>query len=100
MADLIEVFDYVASHDSQRNAERLRDAILTMCASLDKMPTRGHYPPEFLKVGTKVYREIHYKPYRIFYQTIERDVFVVGILHGSRKLDVILRERMRRFLQS
>jgi toxin ParE1/3/4 len=98
-SDVLEIHRYVALHDSERNAERLRDAILAMCYTFDKFPGRGHFPLEFLKSGTREFREIHYKPYRIVYQTIERDVFIIGILDGRRKLDVLLKERMRRYQQ-
>ncbi len=96
-ADLIEIHNYVATHDSATKAGKLREAILKKCFTLDRLPERGHVPPEVLEFSTRQFLEIHYKPYRIVYQIIERDVFIIGILGGRRSLDVLLRERMLRY---
>jgi toxin ParE1/3/4 len=42
------------------------------------------------------FREIHFKPYRIIYQIIDKRVFVHCVLDGRRDLQELLERRMLR----
>ena len=60
------------------------------------MPGRGHVPPELERIGVRGYLEIHFKPYRIFYQIAGRKVFVHCVLDGRRALQEVLERRLLR----
>jgi toxin ParE1/3/4 len=43
-----------------------------------------------------VFREIHFKPYRIIYQIVESDVYIHAVLDGRRDLQELLEIRLLR----
>src|SRR4051812_13373521 len=91
--DLVEIHGYVARCDSPVNADRLIDKLEKLCSSLASRPERGHVPMELERIGTLQFREVHLKPYRVVYQTIQRAVHVYGILDGRRDMQEILSRR-------
>ncbi|HSW62155.1 MAG TPA: type II toxin-antitoxin system RelE/ParE family toxin [Dissulfurispiraceae bacterium] len=95
-ADLLALCRYVAANDSKAKANHLLDNIEKAMAALENMPLRGACPPELERVGVFEYREVFYKPYRIIYQVVGRDVFVLCILDGRRRLTDLLQERLLR----
>jgi len=92
--DLFEIYRYVVSHDSPDKAKRLYENLKETINSLDHQPTRGHIPPELERLNVWEFLEIHYKPYRIIYQIIEKEVFVHGVFDGRRSLQDILLQRL------
>jgi len=94
--DLFELHLYVESNDSPERADALLDRLERTVASLEKMPERGHFPPELERIGIREYREIHFKPYRILY-TIDGDTVIVHcILDGRRDMQSLLEHRLLR----
>lgn len=94
--DLIELYTYVATHDSVDKADDLLAALEELCLSLDEHPARGHVPPELDRIGVTEYREVHYKPYRVFYQIVGRDVYIHCVLDGRRDMQTLLERRLLR----
>lgn len=94
--DIIEIYNYVAAHDSVENAEYLLNKLEETCNSLSILPNRGHIPPELERVSLLNYQEIHYKPYRIIYEIVEDYVYVHCILDGRRDIQQLLYERLLR----
>ena len=94
--DLFEIYRYVATYDTVNKAENLLTKLEELCKSLKDFPGRGHVPPELDRIGIKLYREIHFKPYRIIYQVIKKDVYVHCILDGRRDLMDLLQKRLLR----
>lgn len=94
--DLIELYPYLARNDSVFAAEHLLDAIKNKCASLAQLAQRGHVPPKLERIGVFEYRETHYKPYKIIYQILDRQVFIHCILDGRRNLEDLLHRRLLR----
>lgn len=94
--DLAEIIDYVATHDSIDRATYLLEKLLGVCERLEQHPKRGHFLPELKSIGIKTYREIHFKPYRVIYEVIGRDVFIHLIIDGRRSLQAILERRLLR----
>jgi len=89
----IEIYTYVAVNDSVERAEKLYTAIREACYKLKTLPYRGHYPPELYDIGVTEFREVHYKPYRIFYSIEKRNIYAHAILDGRRDIQTILNER-------
>ena len=95
-ADLLEIWTYVAIHDSQGRANQLFDNLKSTCFSLEEFPDRGHCPPELARIHVREYAEIHFKPYRVIYRIDGQKVFIHAIFDGRRNLHDILLERMLR----
>jgi toxin ParE1/3/4 len=94
--DLIDIVRYIAVHDSPKNADHVLDQLESLCLGLSEFPQRGHVPPELDRIGVTDYREVHFKPYRIIYQIVGRDIFVHCILDGRRDLPTLLERRLLR----
>jgi toxin ParE1/3/4 len=94
--DLIDIYRYVATHDSVKAADYLLDELETLCSSLLSSPKRGHVPPELERVAVTAYREVHFKPYRVIYEVVGKDVFVHCVLDGRRDMQSLLERRLLR----
>jgi toxin ParE1/3/4 len=94
--DLFGIYKYVRLNDSKEAAEKLIDRLYMKTSALKNYPERGHNPPELQLLEIYDYLETHYKPYRIIYQVIDRQVFVHCILDGRRDMQKLLQERLLR----
>lgn len=94
--DLLEIYEYVARHDSPAKADRLLDDLERTILKLESMPSSGHVPPELERVGVTEFREVFFKPYRIIYHVLKSDVYVHCVLDGSRALQDLLEDRLLR----
>lgn len=94
--DLAEIIEFVANHDSVESADYVLEKLLSICQRLEQHPMRGHFLPELRSLGIKSYRELHFKPYRIIYEVIGRDVFIEMVVDGRRSLPAVLERRLLR----
>jgi toxin ParE1/3/4 len=94
--DLAELVDYIAQYDSVERANYVLERLLTVCERLEQHPERGHFLPELRLLGITTYREVHFKPYRVVYEVIGREVFILLIVDGRRSLQAILERRLVR----
>jgi len=94
--DLADIVHYIASHDEPSKARHVLQRLEDLCTSLVALPSRGHCPPELERLGITAYREVHFKPYRVIYEVVERDVVIHAILDGRRDMQALLERRMLR----
>ena len=94
--DVKEIFIYVAVNDSIQSANKLLDALEETCSKLERIPERGHIPPELRPTGIKKYLEIHYKPYRIIYEIEKNIIYIHCVIDGRRNIQEILSDRFLR----
>ena len=92
--DLNDIADYIAEHDSVDRAIHVTTQIERRIARLQAFPNRGGHPQELLDHGIREFREIHFKPYRIIYRVLEREVVVVLIADGRRDMQALLTRRL------
>ena len=92
--DLEELFDYIALHDAPRKADYVLDQIDKSFSKLSEFPERGAYPKDLLTLGIREYREIFFKPYRIIYRIMEKNVYVLLIVDGRRDMQSLLQRRL------
>ena len=92
--DLEELYDYIALHDAPRKADYVLDQIEKAFSRLSEFPERGAYPKELLTLGIREYREIFFKPYRIIYRVMEKNVYVLLIVDGRRDMQSLLLRRL------
>jgi len=94
--DLAEIIEFIARHDSIERADYVLEKLLGVCERLEQYPKRGHFLPELKSIGMKSYREVHFRPYRVIYEVIGRNVFVHLIVDGRRSLQAVLERRLLR----
>jgi len=91
--DLRALHTYIAKNDSLENADYVAREIIRTAMTLQDSPNRGAHPPELLKRGSRAYRQIFFKPYRILYRIRGGTVFVGVIADGRRDMASLLRRR-------
>ncbi|GBE07594.1 MAG TPA: type II toxin-antitoxin system RelE/ParE family toxin [Gammaproteobacteria bacterium] len=94
--DLIDIYHYIAFHDSVENADYVLDQLESLCSRLTDLSERGHVPPELVRIGVTNYKEVNFKPYRVIYEVIRQDVFIHCILDGRRDMPSLLERRLIR----
>ncbi|MDP1634250.1 MAG: type II toxin-antitoxin system RelE/ParE family toxin [Gallionellaceae bacterium] len=62
--------------------------------TLAAFPERGVYPKELLALGIREYRQAHFKPYRLIYRVIGKQVIIYMIADGRRDMQALLSRRM------
>jgi toxin ParE1/3/4 len=92
--DLEDLFTYITTHDSRRNAEYVLTRILEIADSLAADPTRDSQPKELRSLGDQEYRQIFFKPYRLVYRVIEQRVVIYVISDGRRDMQSLLMRRL------
>jgi toxin ParE1/3/4 len=92
--DLDELYDYISNHDSPRKADYVLEQIEKAFLKLSEVPERGAYPKELLELELREYREIFFKPYRIIYRVIDKNVYVLLIADGRRDMQALLQRRL------
>ncbi len=92
--DLDELYDYIALHDAPQKAVYVLEQIERAFSRLSKLPQRGAHPKELLALGILEYREIFFKPYRIIYRIMGKNVYVLLIANGRRDMQTLLQRRL------
>jgi toxin ParE1/3/4 len=92
--DLDELYDYIALHDAPQKADYVLGQIETAFSRLSKFPERGAHPKELRALGILEYREIFFKPYRIIYRIINKNLYVLLIADGRRDMQTLLQRRL------
>jgi toxin ParE1/3/4 len=92
--DLEVIYDYIAEFDDPANADHVLDRLRASAEQLAVMPERGSFPRELLDLGIKDYRQVFFKPYRLIYRVMGRDVVVFVIADGRRDMQSLLIRRL------
>ncbi len=92
--DLEELYDYIALHDAPQKADYVLEQVEKAFSTLSEFPERGAYPKELVLLGIREYREIFFKPYRIIYRVIDKNIYVLLIIDGRRDMQTLLQRRL------
>src|ERR1017187_439478 len=92
--DIKEIHDYVAEVDSRAAADSVLTRLVAAAASLATTPKRGSHPPEPAGLGFGEYRRPFFKPYRIIYRVIGKQIFIYLIVDGRRDMRTLLARRL------
>ena len=92
--DLDALYGYIAEHDAPRKANFVLRQIEKAFTNLSEFPERGTYPKELLAIGIREYREVFFKPYRIIYRVMEKNVYILLIVDGRRDMQSLLQRRL------
>lgn len=94
--DLEDILLYIAKRDSPRAAEHVLNRILEVADSLIAEPTRGSAPKELRGLGDQEFRQVFFKPYRLIYRVVERQVIIYLVADGRRDMQSLLARRLLR----
>ena len=94
--DLSSLLMWLADERGLEAAEKVNAMLERAISSLARMPDRGRMVPELRDRGYPDHREVIVRPYRIVYHPVGRQVWLVAILDGRRRVDQLLLERARR----
>jgi toxin ParE1/3/4 len=92
--DLDELYDHIAVHHALQEADYVLEEIEKAFSRLSEFPERGAYPRELLALGIREYREVLFKPYRIIYRVMDKNVYVLLIADGRRDMQSLLQRRL------
>lgn len=92
--DLESIHDYISEFDSPVKANDVLDRLMHVVAGLAQFPERGSYPRELVALGIKDYRQTAFKPYRVIYRILERQVVIYLIVDGRRNMQSVLAGRL------
>lgn len=92
--DIEAIYWYIRKTGNKKAATDMIKHIREACHSLSINPERGHIPTELSQTGQFQYRRIILKKYRIIYQIAKPNIFIFGIIHGSRNIGEVLIRRM------
>ena len=92
--DLEAIHDYIAEFDCVDNANYVLDQLLVAANSLSRFPERGSYPKELVALGIKEYRQTFFKPYRVIYRIVGKQVLIYLIADGRRDMQSVLGRRL------
>lgn len=95
-ADITAIFEYLLAAEGLEHAEHLVKELAAAVHSLSELPERGKYPPELQSAGITLFRELQCYPWRIFYRTVDGDVWIVAVLDSRRNIAQLLPERLVR----
>ncbi len=92
--DLEEIHGYIAEFDSPNSADCVLDRLLKIADSSAAFPKRGSHPRELQVLGIREYRQTFFKPCRVIYRVIGKQVFIYLIADGRRDLQSLLSRRL------
>ena len=92
--DLEEIHDHIAEFDSPEKAEYVLSRLLEVVERLATFPDRGPHPKELQALGIREYRQTYFKPYRLIYRVIGKQVFIYLIADGRREMQSLLAGRL------
>lgn len=92
--DLEELHRYLAAPDTLAAADHVLDRIEKVFLRLAALPERGHPPKELAALGLREIREVFFKPYRVIYRLIDKQVYVYLIADGRRDMQTLLARRL------
>ena len=92
-ADLGGILDHI-NHNNPENVSKIYHKIISKIKSLETFSKIGRAIPELEGLNISIFREVFEDPWRIFYRTEERKVYILAVLDGRRDLEEIIIKRL------
>lgn len=96
LGDLDAIRSFIAVQRGEDSADEWMSGFEEVINSLERFPERGAVPPTLTDLGINAFRQLPMSPYRIVYEVIGRQVFVILIVHTKRDFQSLLQERLLR----
>jgi toxin ParE1/3/4 len=94
LADLADIYDWIAANDGPARAAHVQDRILAAIAALAQHAERGPHPKELIALGVRDFRQTYFKPYRIVYKVESSSVDIYLVADGRRDMRSLLSRRL------
>ena len=92
--DLESIHDYIAQFDCVASADRVPGRLMEVVEKLSRFPERGSHPRELAALVIREYRQTSFKPYRVIYGVINKQVIIHLIADGRRVMQAVLARRL------
>jgi toxin ParE1/3/4 len=92
--DLEAIHDYIGEFDCIANADHVLDQLMKVVESPSRFPERGSYPKELVSLGIKEYRQTAFKPYRVLYRVLDKQVVIYLIADRRPDMQSVLARRL------
>jgi toxin ParE1/3/4 len=92
--DLEDLYQYIAEFDLPKKADHVLDRLLEVAETLAAHPERGSLPRELQALGIQEYRQVFFKPYRVIYRIMDKQVVIYLIADGRRDMQTLLTRRL------
>lgn len=76
------------------SADYVLDGLTEVAESLSNFPGRGSHPQELLALGMREFLQSLFKPYRVIYRVIGKQVIIYVIADGRRDMQSLLLRRL------
>ena len=96
LGDLDAIRSFIAVQRGEDSADEWMSGFEEVINSLEQFVERGAVPPTLTDLGINTFRQLPMSPYRIVYEVIGRQVFVILIVHTKRDFQSLLQERLLR----
>jgi toxin ParE1/3/4 len=96
LGDLDAIRSFIAVQRGEDSAEEWMNGFEEVINSLERFPERGAVPPPLISIGIDTFRQLPLSPYRIVYEVIGAQVFVILVIHTKRDFQSLLQERLLR----
>lgn len=96
LGDLDGIRLFIAAQRGEESAEKWMSGFEEVINSPERFPEHGAAPPLLIDLGIDTFRQLPMPPYRIVYEVIGRQVFVILIVHTKRDFQSLLQERLLR----
>lgn len=94
--DMLELYVWLLTEESQTRADRLLDELRDRCMALGEFPERGRKVPEMVRLGELGILEVIHKLWRIIYEVIGEKVLVYAVVDSRRDVQAFLQHRLLR----
>ena len=91
-AEIFEIWSYIAENN-EAAADRVESAIYEPCAFIAEAPMRGHTRSDLTNRALRFWTLRRYPNYVVVYRPETNPLQVIAVLHGSRNLRRLLRQR-------
>jgi len=88
--DLLDIWEHLATEESDATADRVVTGIMDACEKLVEMPAMGHYREELIDRRFRFWRAWSYL---IVYRWESSPFEVIATVHGARDLEAFLTDR-------
>ncbi|SUA91589.1 type II toxin-antitoxin system RelE/ParE family toxin [Pandoraea pulmonicola] len=92
--DLEAIYDYISEFDCEQSADHVLVQLMKAVSGLSQWPERGNYPRELSSLGIKEYCQVAFKPYRVIYRILSKQVVIFLIADGRRDMQTLLENRL------
>jgi toxin ParE1/3/4 len=92
--DLEEIYDYIEKFDSAKSADYLLHKLIEAAERLASFRSAGPIHRKLLALGIREYRQTYFKPYRLVYRVLGRQVIIYLIADGRRDMQSLLSRRL------